>query len=156
MRTVRSSVVVGRASCQQTSPHPRQNNAKPYWGQCGRNRSRPHWLHLAQPQAHHAVTPGCYALSTSGGNVVALQFGLLASVTQPYPWAGNGVVQHVREPRGAERPQDYGDLVRLVSTLQALEVREPGQQAIRDALLTKLTAASMGGQQGGGWSQEGH
>jgi len=52
-----------------------------------------------------------------------------------------------------ERPQDYGDLVRLMRTLQTLEVREPGQQAIRDGLLTKLsTVPSLtlpGGHQAG-------
>jgi hypothetical protein len=57
-----------------------------------------------------------------------------------------------------ERPQDYGDLVRLVSTLRALEVGEPGRQAVRDQLLAKLTrvaqdpSAIRGGHQAGGWA----
>jgi hypothetical protein len=38
-----------------------------------------------------------------------------------------------------ERPQDYGDLLCLVQMLQALDVQEPGQQAIRVRLLTKLS-----------------
>jgi hypothetical protein len=37
-----------------------------------------------------------------------------------------------------ERPQDQEDLARLVATLQKLESREPGRQAIRAQLLAKL------------------
>lgn len=58
-----------------------------------------------------------------------------------------------------ESPQDASDLLRLVSTLQALEVQEPGQQAIRDCLLAKLATVppSMirAGRQGGWWTQGG-
>ncbi len=39
----------------------------------------------------------------------------------------------------AERPQDYDDLLRLVATVQATAPREPVRQAIRAALLAKLT-----------------
>jgi hypothetical protein len=43
----------------------------------------------------------------------------------------------------AERPQDYRDLVRLVNTLQALEVRGPAHEMIRTSLLAKLTRAAQ-------------
>jgi hypothetical protein len=39
----------------------------------------------------------------------------------------------------AEHPQNGGDLAHLIQTIQVLEVREPEQQAIRAALLAKLT-----------------
>ena len=42
------------------------------------------------------------------------------------------------EQVGPENPQDYGDLVRLVATIQALDAREPERQAIREQLLAKL------------------
>jgi hypothetical protein len=38
-----------------------------------------------------------------------------------------------------ERPQDYADLLRLVATVQAAAPGEPVRQAIRAALLAKLT-----------------
>ncbi len=79
-------------------------------------------------------------------------------VSRRYLPASRGVIQSMMvEQRGAERPQHYGDLVRLVQTLQRLEVPEPGQQASRDALLTKLTAVApstmRGGRHRGSWSQ---
>lgn len=68
------------------------------------------------------------------------------------------------EQVGAESPQDYGDLVRLMSTIQSLEAREPVRQAIRDQLLAKLTVvvqdptAIRGGWsgRGGRWPESGH
>jgi hypothetical protein len=43
------------------------------------------------------------------------------------------------EPVGAERPQDDGDLLRLVATVQGLDVREPLGRSWREPLLAKLT-----------------
>ena len=42
---------------------------------------------------------------------------------------------------GTERPQDYGDLLRLLATVQALDVREPVRQEYREQVLLKLTDA---------------
>ncbi len=46
------------------------------------------------------------------------------------------------EQAGPERPQDYGDLVRLLATVRALEVREPARQGYHEQLLVKLTRAA--------------
>jgi hypothetical protein len=43
------------------------------------------------------------------------------------------------EPVGAERPQDYGDLTRLLAKVQALAVHEPERQAYRDQVVARLT-----------------
>ena len=71
--------------------------------------------------------------------MVALVFGLVAWVSRRSGSSGRGRMPGVLvAPLGAAHPQDYRDLLRLVRTLRALELREPGRQAIRDALLAKL------------------
>ena len=68
------------------------------------------------------------------------------------------------EQVGAESPQDFGDLVRLVTTIQALDAREPERQAIRDQILAKLNVVVQdpsvirGGWVGrsGRWPESGH
>jgi hypothetical protein len=112
------------------------------------------WLAILPPVAFWLVVALLFA------GLVALVFGMVALASRHYLFATDDVVQDVMvEHVGAERPQDYRDLVRLMQTLQALEVREPGQQAIRDALLTKLTTVApntvQGGRQSGWWPQGG-
>jgi len=59
----------------------------------------------------------------------------------------------MQDPTSLERPQDYGDLVGLMRTLRGLAVREPGQQAIHDALLAKLSRIAQQPRAiRGGWS----
>ena len=60
------------------------------------------------------------------------------------------------EQFGPEPPQDYGDLVRLVTAIHELDVREPGRQAIRDQLLAKLNSVMENpGTIRGGWRERG-
>ena len=63
------------------------------------------------------------------------------------------------EPVEGERPQDYRDLMLLMTTLQALDVREPERRADRDHVVAKLTYVARnprmirGGQDvSGGWA----